>query len=369
MPPRKGRPAKAAGDAKTAREPGPARLLVVADAALGGVPAGLPALPERLRAVAAGASKAAFAALVGRAAEGADAVLFTGRLLDPAADVRAETALRDGLGRLAAAGVTAFARTAERLPDGLPLEVLAPDEPSETELARGGTPLAVLRVLAGDAAFPVPDGLPVVGLPHAGADDVDGCDLIIPPAGPRRTVRDENAVTHHPGPLGGGAASLVTLPAAAGAGDLTVKPVHVSPVRFLSLSADLLEEPADLAADLRARLADEPARQGEKLRVVSWTLRVGPWGDGLLEPGRAAGSRAAVDDPAATPAVLNRLTVVPHPDRFGGGEGATFLETLAHFDPLGEADALPGALAGVPAGPARVRALATRFALPLADAD
>ena len=371
MPPRKGRPAKA-GAAKSAppREPGPARVLLAADVRLGGVPEGLPELPDRLAAVAAGASRAAFEALVERAAKGADAVILTGRLLDDAADVRAEAALRAGLDRLAGAGVPAFAVTGETLPEGWPLTVLAPDEPAELEIARGGEPLAALRVIAGEAEFPFPDGLPVLGVLLTPEAEAAGCDVIVPPDGPRRTVRSERAVTHRPGPLHAhGVASLVTLPAAAGGGGAEVKAVSVGPVRFAAGSADLLDEPADLAAELRDRLKNEPPPKGVRLRIVDWTLRVGRWGDGLAAGRRAAALRQSLDDRDGSPATLHRFTVVPHPDRFAADEGATFLETLSHFDPLGESDALPPALADVPADPARVAALASRYALPLIDFD
>ena len=370
MPPRRSKPPKAA---EPARDPGPPRLLLAADARIGGVPPGLPALPEPLRPVAAGATVAAWESLVRRAARGADAVILTGRLLDAAADVRAERALRAGLETLAAADVPVLAHTAEPLPDGLPLVRLDPATPDEVELARGGGAFAAVRGLAGPANFPVPDGLPVVGLlsETAGGDAGEGCDLLIPAAGPRRTVRADGGAVHHPGDLFGGApASLVTLPQTAGAGGLAVKEVGVSPVRFLKLSADLPDEPADLAADLRRRSGEEAAR-GERLRIIDWTLRVGEWGDRLLDPAAAAELADSLGDASGRPATLHRVVAVPHDDRLAGGagDGADFLEALSHFDPLGEVDSLPGALAAVPADPARVRLLAARFALPLADAD
>ena len=375
MPPRKPRPPKAAKPAKSAapREPGAPRLLLACDVRVGFVPAGLPVLPEALRPVAASAGVAAWENLVKKAVKGADAVLLTGRVFDPAADVRAERAFRTGLATLADADVPVFAHTAEPLPDVPGLVTLAPTTPDEVELDFGGAALAAVRTLAGPAAFPVPDGLPVVGLlsGDAAADAGDGCDLLVPAAGPRRTVRADSGVTHHPGSVfAGGACSLVTLPQTAGAGGLAVKELGVNPVRFLSLSADLPDEPADLPAELRRRAADEPAR-GERLRVVDWTLHVGGWGDRLLDPAAAADLARSLNDTAGKPAALHRVVAVPHDDRLAGGEGdgAAFLETLAHFDPLGEADALPKSLAAVPVDPHRVRRLAARFALPLTDAD
>ena len=391
MPPRKPRPKsspKAGGG--SAREPGPPRLLLAAGLRLGAVPAGLPALPESLRPVATGASVAAWEALVRRAVKAADGVILTGRVLDAAADVRAERALRVGLDRLAEAGVPAFAHTAEPLPVGLAVTVLDPAAPAEVELSCGGAALAAVRCLAGPAAFPVPDGLPVVGLLSEGAGDDGGgadagagCDLLIPHDGPRRAVRGDDAVVHHPGFLvDGGTASLVTLPATAGASGAAVKEVFPNPVRFLALSADLPEEPADLPAELRRRAGEQAAR-GERLRIVDWTLHVGRWGDRLLDPAGADDLAAALNGTAPGggdgPATRHRVVAVPHEDRLvgddgtdgdgGNGDAGAFLEALSHFDPLADADPLPPELAVVAADPARVRRLAARFALPLADAD
>ena len=353
MPPKKARrssrnaPASGrtkAEDAKPAppERSGPPRVLCAADVRLGGIDEGLPPLPGDAAAIAAHASLRLWDALL-EAAPGADALLLTGRLLDPAADLRAERALREGLERLAAADVTAFAITRESLPADLPLTRLAPDEPSDTEIARGGRAVAALRVLAGAATFPVPDGLPALGVTADPAADPDGCDALFTAPGE-------------------GPATLLTLPETAGAGGAQSEPRCGRPIRRFAPVLDLPDEPPDLPDRLRE--AAPRRRRGERLRIVDWTLRVGPWGDALTAEGADALAAAL-----SAPDAVHSVTVLPHPDRFADdgerpGEAAAFLEALAHFDPVGDGDAVP-ALAGVAPDPERVRALATRFAVPL----
>ena len=349
---------------------GPPRVFAAHDVRVGGIVAGLPPLDDRRGVIAAGASVAAWEELVDAALEdGADAVLLTGRVLAAAADLRAESSLRDGLDRLAAAKVAAFAVTGEPLPAKLALTVLDPAEPSETELARGGPAVTLLRVCAGDAAFPVPDGLPVLAV-ATGDAAADGCDLLLPIGGQRSTVREESRVVHRTGPLpGGGAASLLTLPETAGGGGAEAEDRPLGPLRLLERVADLPDPPDDVAADLRRRDAADDRRDGEKLRVVRWTLRVGSWGDGLLDDDAADELAAKLGGKAA----VHTVTAVPHPDRFGDadgddGEAATFLETLSHFDPLGDDGEPLMTLADLVPDPDRVRELATRFAAPLLPA-
>ena len=346
---------------------GPPRVLAAADVRVGGIVTGLPPLDERRGAIAAGASVAAWEELVNAALEdGADAVLLTGRVLAAAADLRAESSLRDGLDRLAAAKVAAFAVTDEPLPTKLALTVLDPAKSSESELPRDGSAVALLRICAGDATFPVPDGLPVLAV-ATGDAAADGCDLLLPTGGPRSTVREESRIVHRTGPLpGGGAASLLTLPETAGGGGAEVDDRPLGTLRLIERVADLLDPPDDMAADLRRRDAADDRREGERLRVVRWTLRIGPWGDGLLND-------EAADELAATlggKGAVHTVTAVPHPDRFGDadgddGEAATFLETLSHFDPLGDDGEPHMTLADLAPDPDRVRDLATRFAAPL----
>ena len=352
MPPRKARRTANRGPAKseTSRPIGPPRVLCAHDVRVGAVPDGLPALSGEAAAVAAGASLTTWESLLDAAVADADGLILTGRTLAAAADLRAEQALRTGLDRAAAAGVTVFAVTAEPLPDGLPVTILSPDEPSETELTRGTAAVAAVRVLAGRGAFPVPDGLPVLGIVLNPAADADGCDAAFVPA-------EATA----PG-------ALVTLPETAGGGGVKEESRGVRPVRFLAPVLDLTGEPDDLAAALRDA-APERTR-GERLRVVRWTLRVGPGGDRLLN-GEAAGALAAA---LSGPRAVHEVTAVPHPDRFDGdgeeaGEAAAFLEALSHFDPLGEPDDAPAVLAGLAPDPERVRTLATRFAAPLLTND
>ena len=325
---------------------GPPGVLCAADVRLGGVPGRLPALSGEAAEIAAGASSATWASLVDAAVAEADALILTGRLLDPAADLRAEQALREGLDRLAAADVSVLAVTDEPLPQGLNLTPLVPDESSELELPRAGIPIALLRVIAGDAAFPVPDGLPTLGVAPLVQAKTGGCDALFAES------RDDAPGT------------LFTLPETAGAGGVRSENRGTRPVRFFAPKLDLREEPADPAAALRDAA---PARgKGERLRVVDWTLRVGAWGDAALD-GDAAGRLARE---LGGPTEVHSITVLPHPDRFADegdepGEPAAFLEALSHFDPLSDADPLPAALAALPADPERVRALATRFAGPL----
>ncbi|MFH5805061.1 hypothetical protein [Alienimonas sp. DA493] len=333
------------GSASGSPRGGPPRILCAADVRLGGIAERLPPLAGEAAESAAGASRRQWETLLDAAAE-ADAVVLLGRLLDPAADLRAERALRQGLDRLAAADVAAFAVTDEPLPDDLPLTVLAPDEPSEIELSRGDESLAVLRTLAGAAAFPVPDGLPVLGVSVAADADADGCDAFF--------------TSSLPGDAPG---TLIVLPETAGAGGGTSEPRGERPVRFFAPVLDLPDEPADLPA--RLRHAAPPPADGERLRIVDWTLRLGPWGDRLTDADADA-LAAALSDARA----LHSVALLPHPDRFADddeeepGEAAAFLEALAHFDPLGDAPPLPG----VAPNPDRVRELATRFAAPLLSA-
>ena len=354
MPPRKARrssrasaPTAGADAARiVTKRTGPPRVLCAADARLGGVPSKLPVLSGEAAEIAAGASLATWTSLVEAAVAEADALVLTGRLLDPAADLRAEQAFRDGLDRLAAADVSVLAVTDEPLPQGLSLTTLAPDESSEVELPRSGSPIALLRVIAGDAAFPVPDGLPTLGVATSVQAKTDGCDALF--------LESRN----------GAPGTLFTLPETTGAGDLRSEQRGVRPVRFFAPTLDLAEEPADVASALRE--AAPPRRKGERLRVVDWTLRVGAWGDAAL--GGDAADRLARD--LSGPAEVHSIVVLPHPDRFADegdepGEPAAFLEALSHFDPLSDADPLPAALAALPADPDRVRALATRFAGPL----
>ncbi len=302
---------------------------------------------------------------------GVDAVVLTGRLLDPAADLRAEGALRAGLDRLAAADVAVFAVTDEPLPNGLPLIRLAPDEPSETELTRGERAIAALRVLVGRATFPVPDGLPVLGVTADPAADADGCDLLFAQTGP-----------------GSSPGTLFLLPEATGAGGGQTEPRGERAVVRFTPILDLLDEPTDLPARLRAAA---PRREpGERLRVVDWTLRVGAWGDSLMGGAQGEDGADALAGALARSDAVHTVTVVPHPDRFADdelepdgrgtdgrgtdgrgtegeepGEAAAFLEALSHFDPLGDG---PSVLAGSAPDADRIRALATRFAAPLLTA-
>lgn len=336
---------------KQARRPartGPPRIACVRNLRLGGLPAGLPPLSGEAASIAAGDSLAAWESLVA-AAESADALLLTGRMLDSGADLRAERALQSGLERLDAADCVVLAYTDESLPDNLPLTQLAPNKPSETELPRGDQPIAVVRLLAGRATFPMPDGLPTLGVringaADAGAAEEGGCDALF--------VDTDDA----PG-------TLITLPEAAGAGGVRYEPCGERPVRFFAPVLDLLEEPTDLVA--RLRNAAPRKTPGERLRIVNWTLRVGPWGDRLLND-HADAVAAALSDSRSR----HFLVALPHPERFEDeedgepGEAAAFLEALSHFDPLGDADAGP-ALSGVAPDAERVRRLATRFAAPL----
>ena len=227
----------------------------------------------------------------------------------------------------------------------------------------------------------MPDGRAVVGLLTGPAADGTGCDLRVPlaPGEPtsRRTVRDGDAVTHRPGPLSprtvrtaGGAASLVVLPESAGAGGAKVLELPLSPVRTFDRTLDLPDTVPDLPAELRRRDAADEPRPGEKLRITRWTLRVGAWGDALLDPDTAEALAASLGGG------VHAVVAVPHPDRLTGDDeesGAAFLDTLAHFDPLGDSGDRPAALAELPAplapDPARVAALASRFALPLCSRD
>ncbi|QDT17711.1 hypothetical protein [Alienimonas californiensis] len=326
---------------------GPPRILCAAEVRLGGIPAGLPPLSGEAAEIAAGASRRQWDALVNAAAE-ADAFVLIGRLLDPAADLRAERALRDGLERLAAAEVATFALTDEPLPDDLPLTLLAPDEPSEIELSRGGEGLAVLRTLAGAATFPMPDGLPVLGITSEPEADAEGCDALF--------TLSSAASEAAPG-------TWFVLPETAGAAGGRTEPRGERAVRFFAPVLELPEEPHDLPA--RLRNAAPRRDDGERLRIVDWTLHVGPWGDRLTDEDARALAGALSDTWA-----LHSVTVLPHPGRFVDGdedepgEAAAFLEALAHFDPLGDAPALPG----VAPDPDRVRTLATRFAAPLLSA-
>jgi hypothetical protein len=216
---------------------------------------------------------------------------------------------------------------------------------------RGRRAVAVVRVLSGRAAYPVPDGLPVLGIRTGGSAEVDheDCDAVF--SGEQ-----------------GSPATLVTLPETAGAGGMRSAFRGERPVKRLSLTLDLLREPTALEATLRG--AAPPRERSERLRIVDWTLRVGAWGDDLKTSGRdgLAMRLSRADE-------HHRFTILPHPQRFveeedGGNEPAAFLEALSHFDPLGAAET-PGApaplstLAGVSPDPERVRALATRFARPL----
>ncbi|NNJ26290.1 hypothetical protein [Alienimonas chondri] len=347
MPPQNARrTSRSASSSRDNKRTGPPRVLCVADLLLGAIPANLPALSSEAAAIAAEASLTTWESLVDAAIKEADALILTGRVFDPAADLRAERALRSGLERLAAADVSVFAVSDEPLPDDLSLTQLADDEASETELPRDGKAIAAVRVLAGQATFPVPDGLPVLGVTADPDADADGCDALFSASGAA------------PG-------TLLTLPETTGAGGVRSKPRGERPVRFFAPVLELSEEPDDLSVTLREAA---PAREtGERLRIVNWTLLVGPWGDSLLSNG--------ADDLASSLSrsdAMHSIAVLPHPDRFADrdeetSEAAAFAEALSHFDPLGDGDAIP-ALAGVAPDADRVRSLATRFAAPLLSA-
>ncbi|MEM9701422.1 MAG: hypothetical protein AAF907_03115, partial [Planctomycetota bacterium] len=76
---------------------------------MGGIPFSLPPLTEEQAGIAASDAAETWKSLVEIAVRDADALILTGSLFDPAADLRAERALTRGLERLAAEGVTVLA--------------------------------------------------------------------------------------------------------------------------------------------------------------------------------------------------------------------------------------------------------------------
>ena len=371
----------------------PVRVLLAADLRLGAAVADLPELAEPLRPVALDAAARTFETLVGTAVEQSpDAVLLTGVTLAADADLAAVRTLRAGAETLAEAGIPLVVAEA---PGGdgrwadVPRERLDPAGDAAFTLKRGKR--VVLRI-APAAACAEPAGGSTRTVAFGSADDAvpEHADLFIPTdPGPRHRLRDGGAVVHHPGPACPVAAGEVGTCAATLAefrkDGVRLSERPVSPLRRERFQPPLLDEPAGegggLPEHLRTLADAVETAPHERLRLTSWTLQPGPWGDRWRKKSGREKLLAALDAGGETDAdgtgtaVVHRVRVSAHPELLRAEEGslafafAGALEDVAGGDEEAalENPRLAELLASVPE--ADVAAGAVRWGLPLLAAE